>query len=77
MVLAPTLLQAMPGGGLFGSVLQLLTIVGTLILLAVLVAFGAFAYRSLAGDGVEWPDDEREDDSGVSRGGDDDEWDYY
>ena len=74
MALSPTLQAA--GGGL-GSVLGLLTVVGTLVLLAVLAAFGAFAYRRLVGDGVDWPEDEREDDNSVSRGGDDDEWDYY
>ncbi|ERH05019.1 MAG: hypothetical protein J07HR59_00053, partial [Halorubrum sp. J07HR59] len=42
------------------------------------VALAAFAYQSLTGDGIEWPDD-REDADAHARGGDedDDEWEYY
>jgi hypothetical protein len=69
------LLQAVDGG-LLGSVAQLATIAGTLVLLLMLVALGVFLYRSTAGDGIEWPDEDAEE-SGVTRGGDDDEWDYY
>ena len=42
------------------------------------VALVAFAYKSLQGDGIEWPDETGESDDGeVARGGSDDEWDYY
>lgn len=59
------------------QVLQnLVGIAGTVVLLLILVALGAFAYKSLTG-GVEWPEDLEEDDEGLRQGGDDDEWDYY
>ena len=60
---------------------QLVTIVGALVLLLMLAALGAFVYRSVAGDGIRWPTDEPEEtageDSGVTRGSDDDDWKYY
>ena len=68
-------LQAI-GGGLVGSLAQAVVAVGSLLFLMMLVAFGAFAYRNLRGDGVEWPDEEPGDD-GVRRGDDEDEWEYY
>ncbi|PSQ07903.1 hypothetical protein BRC97_02930 [Halobacteriales archaeon QS_6_71_20] len=68
-------LQAI-GGGLVGSLAQAVVAVGSLLFLMMLVAFGAFAYRNLRGDGVEWPDEEPGDDE-VRRGDDEDEWEYY
>lgn len=66
------------GGGLVESVGQVAVIAGTLLLVLMVVALGWFAYASLRGDGVEWPDDEPADGAdGVRRGGDDDEWKYY
>lgn len=66
------------GGGLLETVGQLAVIAGTLLLSLVLVAFAAFAYKSLRGDGVEWPEDrDPEDEDGVQQGSDDDEWKYY
>lgn len=65
-------LQAGLDSGLLQNAAQLATIAGTLVLLGMLAAFGAFAYKSLRG-GVEWPDDE---DEGVQRAGDDEEWKY-
>jgi hypothetical protein len=49
---------------------------GTVVLGLVLVALGAYVYRSVRGDGIEWPDDETDGDT-LDRGDDDDEWDYY
>ncbi|MFB6167212.1 MAG: hypothetical protein ABEJ43_00010 [Haloferacaceae archaeon] len=46
---------------------------GSIVLVLALVAFAAFAYKSLRGDGVEWPDED-----GVVRSDDaDDEWKYH
>ncbi|PSP57927.1 hypothetical protein BRC72_08255 [Halobacteriales archaeon QH_7_66_36] len=64
------------GDGLVGSFAQAVVAVGSLLFLMLLIALGTFAYRNLRGDGVEWPDEEPDDDE-VRRGGDEDEWDYY
>lgn len=51
---------------------------GTVVLLLMLVALGAFAYKQLRGDGIRWPDEiEDEDGDGVTQGSDDDEWEFY
>lgn len=55
---------------------DLLGIAATVVLLLIVVALGAFAYKSLTG-GVEWPEDREEDDDALRRGDQDDEWDYY
>lgn len=55
---------------------DLLGIAATVVLLLMVVALGAFAYKSLTG-GVEWPEDREEDDETLRRGDQDDEWDYY
>ena len=68
-----SLLQAGIGSGLLENAAQLASIAGAVVLLGLLAAFGAFAYKSLRG-GIEWPDDEE--DAGVQRTGDDDEWKY-
>ena len=63
-------------GGLTESFAQVVVGAGAIVLLLMFVALGAFAYRSLNG-GVEWPDDQPDDDEdGVSRSGDDEEWKY-
>lgn len=72
MALAPYQLQA----GLPEFVPDLIGLAGTLVLLLVLVALGGVVYRALTG-GIEWPEEREEDDDAVSRGGQDDEWDYY
>ena len=64
------------GDGFAGSAAQVAVTVGSLLLVMMLVALGTFAYRNLRGDGVEWPDEEPEDDE-VRRGDEEDEWDYY
>ncbi|GGN94587.1 MULTISPECIES: hypothetical protein [Haloarcula] len=58
---------------------QLVGAVGALVLLLLLVAFGGFAYKSLAGDGIRWPDEteEAEEEDGVTRGSDEDDWKFY
>lgn len=62
-------------GALPEFVMDLVGIAGTLVLVMMLVAIGAAAYKHFTG-GIEWPD-ETEDDDEVSRGSADDEWDYY
>ena len=72
----PAILQT--GGGLPGAVGGAVALAASLVLVLMVVALGAFAYKSLRGDGIEWPEDrEPNDEDGVSRGNDDDEWDYY
>ena len=76
--MVPVLLQSIGGSGLLGSVAQVAVLAGTLVLGLMVVALVAFAYKSLRGDGIEWPDETGEGDDGeVARGGSDDEWDYY
>lgn len=62
--------------GLPEFVPDLIAFAGGIILLLALAALGGTVYQHLTG-GVEWPEDEQEDEESVSRGGDDDEWDYY
>jgi len=72
----PATLQG--GGGLLGAAGGAVALAASLILVMMIVALGAFAYKSLRGDGIEWPEDrEPDEEDGVSRGNDDDEWDYY
>jgi hypothetical protein len=72
----PAILQG--GGGLLGAAGGAVALAASLILVLMIVALGAFAYKSLRGDGIEWPDDQDPDgEDGVSSGSDDDEWDYY
>lgn len=71
-------LQAFGDGGLIESAAQLATIAGTVVLVGLLIAFGAFVYKSTRGGGIRWPDDEESTGSegGVTRNSDDDEWKY-
>jgi hypothetical protein len=62
-------------GGLTESFSQVVVGAGAVVLLLMLVALGSFAYKSLNG-GIEWPDEQDDDEDGVSRGGDDEEWKY-
>lgn len=74
------LLQLPFGSDFVEIAAQLANIIGALVLLLLLVAFGAFVYKSVQGDGIQWPSDvkeDAEDDSGVSRGSEDDDWKYY
>ena len=65
-------------GGLTEAFSQVVVGAGAVVLLLILVGLGGFAYKSLTG-GVEWPDEreDEEDGEGVSRGGSDDEWEFY
>ena len=69
------------GGGLLESAAQAAVIASTLVLVLMLVALGGFAYKSLSGDGITWPedvdDDAGEEGQGLRKGDQDDEWDYY
>lgn len=67
------LLQAGLGSGLVENATRLVSVASALVLLGLLAAFGAFVYRSVRGEGIRWPDD-ADDETGVSRTGDDDEW---
>lgn len=71
-------LQAGAGAGLSESLAQFAVLAGTLVLVLALVALGAFAYKSLRGDGIRWPDEVDGDrEEGARRGEPDEEWDYY
>ncbi|MDY6819526.1 MAG: hypothetical protein SVG88_12775 [Halobacteriales archaeon] len=77
--MAMVVFQLPSGGGLIGSFAQVAVIAGTVVLILMLVAFGGFVYKSLQGDGIEWPDDKEQlpDDDEIRQGDQDDEWDYY
>lgn len=79
MMLSPVLLQV--GSGLVESISQIAVIAGTVVLLLLFVAFGSFAYKSIRGDGIRWPEDVDDpnsgDDTEVQRADGDDEWKYY
>lgn len=62
--------------GLPEFVPDLIGFAATLILVLILVAFGGTIYRHYTG-GIEWPEDKEQDEEAVTRGGSDDEWDYY
>lgn len=66
-----------PAAGIPEIAVDVVGIAGTLVLVLILVAAGGIAYKALAGDGIEWPEDVEEDDEEVRRGGPDDEWKYY
>lgn len=63
------------------SLADLVGIAGTLVLALLLVAFAGVLYRSLQGDGIQWPDDVDADDDSVTRrppsDDDDEDWKYY
>lgn len=67
-----TLLQF--SGGLVESLGQVAVVAGMLLLVLMFVALGTYAYKHLRGDGIEWPEDNQDDD-GVSKSTDD-EWKY-
>jgi hypothetical protein len=55
---------------------ELVTLAGTLVLVLIVLAAGAFAYRAYTGT-LTWPTDTPEDPDELQRGADDDEWKYY
>jgi len=72
------LLQA--GSGLAESTAQVAMVAGSVVLLLMLVALSGFAYKSLRGDGIRWPEDVDEDvhkEDGARPGNDDEDWKYY
>ena len=62
--------------GIPEAIPDLVGVGSAIVLVLMLVAIGAFAYKSLTG-GVEWPEDREEDEDALRQGGEDDEWDYY
>lgn len=58
----------------FESLAGAVALAGAIVLALLVVALGAFVYRSVAGDGIRWPDET--DDEGVRRADGDDEWKY-
>lgn len=69
-----TLLQL--GDGLFELAGQAAVIAGTVLLLLMIVALATYAYKHVRGDGIEWPDDESEEDADAVSRSNDDEWKY-
>ncbi len=66
--------------GLFEAAFTLALLVGGLLLVGALVSFAVFAYRSVKGEGMRDPEEvvpEKMEDDDLTKGGDDDEWDYY
>lgn len=68
------------GNGLVESLGEVMVIAGTIVLLLMLIAFGAFVYQSVTGDGMTDPREattDRSSEDGVRRGQSDEEWEYY
>jgi len=55
---------------------ELVTIAGTLVLVLIVLAAGAFAYRAYTGT-LTWPTDTPDDPEDLQRGANDDEWKFY
>ncbi|MDX1746872.1 MAG: hypothetical protein R3324_13115 [Halobacteriales archaeon] len=74
----PSVLQL----GLPDIVTDLVGIAGTVVLLLIFVALGAYVYKSLTG-GIEWPSDtqgppgEESNEEELREGRSDEEWEYY
>lgn len=63
--------------GLPSGVAGVVAFAGVLVLGLIVLALGAFVYRSLTG-GIEWPDDrEPAEDEARKSHDEDEEWDYY
>lgn len=79
--MASVVLQLPTDSGLLESLGELVVLAGTLVLALMLVGLAAFAYNSLRGDGIRWPeegdDDAENGEAGLERGDSDDEWEYY
>ncbi|MEF8814697.1 MAG: hypothetical protein V5A55_12900 [Halovenus sp.] len=79
-MVAPVL-QSFPSG-LFEMAFTLALVAGALLLLGGMVSMGVFLYRSVKGDGMKdprevAPEKTKDDDSDLSKGDSDDEWEYY
>lgn len=71
---------AVLAAGVGETLTNLVALAGVFVLFLMILALAGVAYRTLRGDGIEWPSDQAEadpDDDGVRRGGDDEEWDFY
>lgn len=67
--------------GLPDIVTDLVGIAGTVVLLLIFVALGAYVYKSMTG-GIEWPSDTQatpgeESEEELREGRSDEEWEYY
>lgn len=63
--------------GFPSGIAGVVAIAGVLMLGLIVLALGAFAYKSLTG-GIEWPDEtEPAEDEARKSHDEDDEWDYY
>lgn len=68
---------AVAQAGLPEVVPDLIGLAGTFVLVIMLAAMAGIAYKHFTG-GIEWPDEAPEDDDeGLRRGGDEEEWEYY
>lgn len=73
MLHTDALMQAGFPSGIAGVV----AIAGVVVLAMIVLALGAFAYKSMTG-GIEWPEDREPADDEVTKShSEDDEWDYY
>lgn len=63
--------------GFPSGIAGVVAVAGLLVLGMIILALGAFVYKSLTG-GIEWPEDkEPAEDEARKSHSDDDEWDYY
>lgn len=63
--------------GFPSGIAGVVAVAGMLVLGMIILALGAFAYKSLT-SGIEWPEDkEPADDEARKSHNEDDEWDYY
>ena len=68
--------------GIFEMAFTAALVAGGLLFLGGLLSFGVFLYRSVKGDGMRdprevAPEKTKDEDSGLTKGDSDDEWDYY
>lgn len=71
--------QTLPPG-IFEMVFTFVLVVGALLFAGAMISFAVFAYRSVRGDGMKDPREtvsENADDDSLTKGGADDEWDFY
>jgi hypothetical protein len=79
--MASIVLQSFPAG-IFEIAFTAALVAGGLLFLGGLLSFAVVLYRSVQGDGMKDPRDvvpekTTDDDSGVTKGDSDEEWDYY
>lgn len=61
------------------GIVEILVSISTVVFALMLIALVGFAYKSLSGDGITWPEDkaQTDGDDDVTTGSRDDEWEYY